>query len=98
MRCGFERPRTMDGTATGYPMPTMIHPGGGKVGHRVRKEAMPSRLTTTLYELIVALQSAAGPNDDALVVATIVHLLRSGRLTFLGKTANVCSKGTPRKE
>ena len=38
---------------------------------------------TTLYELIVAIQDLVGPQDDALVVATVVHLLQSQRLTML---------------
>ena len=38
---------------------------------------------TTLYELIAALQEVVGPDDDALVVATVMHLLRSRRLTWL---------------
>ena len=42
----------------------------------------PSCLTTTLYDLITALQEVVGPDDDALVVATVVHLLRSGWLTW----------------
>jgi hypothetical protein len=46
---------------------------------------MPSRLTTTLYDLITAIQAVVDPDDDALVVATVVHLLRSGRLTWHGK-------------
>jgi hypothetical protein len=44
----------------------------------------PSRLTTTLYDLITALQDVVAPADDALVVTTVVHLLRSGRLTWRG--------------
>jgi hypothetical protein len=52
----------------------------------------PSRLTTTLYDLITALQDVVGANNDALVVASVVHLLRSGRLTWDGKTrARLCS-------
>ena len=51
----------------------------------VRGGETPSRLTTTLYDLIVVLQAVVGPDNDALVVATVRHLLRSGRLTFPGK-------------
>ncbi len=43
------------------------------------------RLTTTLYELLAALQEVVDPEDDALVVATVQHLLQSGRLTWLGE-------------
>ena len=42
----------------------------------------PSCCTTTLYDLIAVLQEVVGPDDDALVVATVVQLLRSGRLTW----------------
>jgi hypothetical protein len=41
----------------------------------------PSCIITTLYELIAVLQDVVGPDNDPLVVATVVHLLRSGRLT-----------------
>jgi hypothetical protein len=51
-----------------------------------------SRFTTTLYDLMTALQDMVAPDDDALVVASVVHLLRSGRLTWDGKTrARLCS-------
>ena len=39
-------------------------------------------ITTTLYDLISALQEAAGPGEDPLVVASMVHLMRSGRLRW----------------
>jgi hypothetical protein len=42
----------------------------------------PAPLTTTLYDLIAALQDAAGPNEDTLVVATMMHLIHSGRLNW----------------
>ncbi|HEY7496443.1 MAG TPA: hypothetical protein VIH59_35750 [Candidatus Tectomicrobia bacterium] len=45
--------------------------------------ATPSHCTTTLYDLLTAIQDLAGPADDALVVATMTHLLRSGWLTWL---------------
>jgi len=47
--------------------------------------ARPPRLTTTLYELFAAIQEVVGPEEDALVVATVRHLLQSGRLTWLGE-------------
>ena len=55
-------------------------------GTEVHEAAMPSRCTTTLYELLAAIQDVMGPDDDVQVVATVVHLLRSGRLTWLGQT------------
>ena len=45
----------------------------------------PPRLATTLYALLAALQEVVGPEEDALVVATVQHLLRSGRLIWLGE-------------
>ena len=56
----------------------------------VRRQERPSGITTTLYEFMTALQDVVGPDDDALVVATVVHLLRSGRLTLLG---TACTRG-----
>jgi len=47
-----------------------------------RKEETSSCITTTLEELLAALQDMMGPENDAQVVATVTHLLRSGRLTF----------------
>ena len=48
-------------------------------------EAQPlasAPLTTTLYDLMSALQEAAGPEEDTLVVAAMVDLMRSGRLLW----------------
>jgi hypothetical protein len=42
---------------------------------------------TTLYDLVEALQRQVGPDEDHLVVATVMHLLHSGRVTFLGELA-----------
>ena len=46
---------------------------------------MPSTITTTLYDLMAAMQAVVGRDEDALVVATMVHVLRSGRITFVGE-------------
>ena len=40
----------------------------------------PTRVTTTLYDVIAALQSVVEPEEDALVVAIVAAWLRSGRL------------------
>ena len=67
---------------------TVMEPGEvATVAASLRGEAMPAPLTTTLYDLITALQDGVGPNNDALVVATMVRLLRSGRLTVSGRHA-----------
>ena len=43
-------------------------------------------ITTSLYELIEALQNEVGPEDDDLVVATVAYLWRSQRLRLLRYT------------
>ena len=40
-------------------------------------------ITTSLYALIEALQNEVGPENDALVVAIVVYLLRSRHVRFL---------------
>ena len=49
----------------------------------MQEAAPPARRTTPLYALLAAFQAVVGPDDDALMVATMMHLLRSGRLTVL---------------
>jgi hypothetical protein len=75
------------GSGGGYDMAPMMNRGerahGGTGIHEV---ATPSCLTTTLYDLIAAIQDGLSPDDAALVVTTVLCLLRSGRLTWLGKT------------
>jgi len=44
-----------------------------------RSEETPARLTTTLYDLTTMVQDIVGPENDALVTATVVHLLHAGR-------------------
>jgi len=44
-------------------------------------------LTTTLYDLMVALQDVAAPHADAMVVSLVARWLRTGRITFLGDDA-----------
>jgi hypothetical protein len=46
-------------------------------------ETTPLGIMTTLYEVMVALQAVVAPDDDTLVVTTVVQLLRSRRLTRL---------------
>ena len=40
-------------------------------------------ITTNLYELVEAVQNQLGPENDELVVAMVMYLLRAGRATFL---------------
>ena len=45
------------------------------------RETAPTRRTTTLYDVLAALQTVIPPEEDDLVVALVVHWLRSGRIT-----------------
>jgi hypothetical protein len=51
--------------------------------------ATTTTVTTTLYDLIAAIQTTVEPQDDNLVVATVWHLLRSGQVTW-GRTPATC--------
>jgi hypothetical protein len=62
--------------------------------------ATPARLTTTLYDLMAVVQDVVSLEDDTLVVATVVHLLRCRRCTWHGVTVSVAPlpaalSGTP---
>jgi hypothetical protein len=49
-------------------------------------------ITTNLYELVEAVQKQVGSDNDELVVATVMHLLRAGHATFLrGREASHCN-------
>lgn len=41
----------------------------------------PSTVTTTLYDLIAAVQDSVHPDEEELVVPTVVHMLLVGRAT-----------------
>jgi hypothetical protein len=40
-------------------------------------------VTTTLYELLAALQTAGEPDEDKLIVALVARWIRTGQITFL---------------
>ncbi|MDH3601759.1 MAG: hypothetical protein OEU26_19280 [Candidatus Tectomicrobia bacterium] len=44
---------------------------------------IPSPGPTTLYDVIAALHRVMPPDDDERVVATVMHWLHSGRITWL---------------
>ena len=49
-------------------------------------------ITTNLYELVEAVQEQVGSENDELVVATVMHLLRTGNATFLrSKGVSYCN-------
>jgi hypothetical protein len=64
-------------------MDIVVEPGSDGIEVDVVSAATPTSTTTTLYDLLVALQEAAPADDDNLVVAAMVHLLRSGQIAFL---------------
>ena len=41
-------------------------------------------ITTTLYDLIAALNVDVDQDEDELITAAVVHLIKAGRLTFRG--------------
>lgn len=49
----------------------------------------PKPIKTTLYELIEVLNELVPPEEDQLVVATVVYLLCTGRLTYPTEVAQV---------
>jgi hypothetical protein len=46
----------------------------------INADETPARVTTTLYDVIAALQSVVEPEEDDVVVAIVADWLRSGRL------------------
>jgi hypothetical protein len=65
---------------------------GTTVGGGRPRATRPSCLRITLADLITAIQDVVGPEDDGLVVATVRHLLRSGRLTGRGTRTRRCPR------
>lgn len=43
-----------------------------------------TKIQTTLYDLMVALQAELSPDEDSLVIATVVHLLQTQQVTCTG--------------
>src|SRR5215510_5547524 len=46
----------------------------------ISTDEAPTRVTTTLYDVMAALQTVVEPEDDDIVVAIVAAWLRSGRL------------------
>ena len=44
----------------------------------------PASITTTLYDLVAALNAEVTPEDDALVTAAVVHIINANRARFIG--------------
>jgi hypothetical protein len=78
-------------TATVMARRALTSVGKGRAGAE-----RPSHPPFTLADLITAIQDVVGPQDDGLVVATVWHLLRSGRLMQMGGRTRKCT--LPRRE
>jgi len=66
-------------------MPSLVDPTErASVETAVLEDGAPTSITTTLYDLLAAIQDAVGPDDDALAVATVWHVLQAGRVTWRG--------------
>jgi hypothetical protein len=50
--------------------------------------AESTTIETTLYDLIEAISDEVEPGEDDLIIATVVHLLNSGRVKFTGDWRN----------
>ena len=44
----------------------------------------PVSITTTLYDLVEAINAEVGPDEDRLVTAALMHLINSSRVRFVG--------------
>jgi len=53
------------------------------LGTEIATTKAPTYITTTLYELLAALQTVGEPDEDELLVAIVACWVRTGRLTFL---------------
>ncbi len=49
-----------------------------------RKSPSPTKIHTTLYNLIAALSAEVGPDEEDVLTATVVHLLNTHRVTCSG--------------
>ena len=63
-------------------MNTVVHPAQDETKPR-------ETIKTTLYDLIAAINSEVDPAEDHLVVATVMHLFKTGRVRFLREAAHV---------
>jgi hypothetical protein len=55
---------------------------------QVPADAESTTITTTLYDLIEAVSAEVDPGEDDLIIATVMHLLNSGRVKFTGDWRN----------
>lgn len=45
----------------------------------------PEAIQTTLYDVIATMQDGVGPDDDALIINTVMELIRTGHVRFLNE-------------
>ena len=55
-------------------------------GTTIATPRAPTSITTTLYELMAALQSVGEPDEDELIVAIVALWVYTGRITFCGSS------------
>ena len=53
----------------------------------------PAGITTTLYDLVAAVNAEVDPEDDALVTAAVVHLINANRARFVGSRRRLAIVG-----
>jgi len=51
-------------------------------GTEMATTSTPTYITTTLYDLLAALQTVGEPEEDEIIVALVALWVRTGRLTF----------------
>ena len=54
-----------------------------------REMGAPTRMQTTLYDLIAALQDVMAPEEEELMIATVVYFLNTGHITFAADSADL---------
>lgn len=53
------------------------------VAMRLAEHQRSATMTTTLYDLVAAIQAAVEPDQEELVVPIVSHMLHAGHVTFL---------------
>lgn len=67
-------------------MQAMVHPYEieeiGTSSTRPVSDGTPNVITTTLYDLVAAVQATLGPEEEEQVVPMVTRMLQMGRATF----------------
>jgi hypothetical protein len=75
-----------------HPVTTSHILSKGPQDHRV--VTAPPGLTSTLYDVIAALQTLVEPDEDDVIITIVADWLRSGRLSVLRNTTAVAAGGS----